>query len=164
MSIHIVPGKGKYQVSSPDKHWPSHPCPYKAYPTHPRPGWHNPALTFSWRVFPVPQAFGLYDVSCPSTVPIMGAPWGMMLVMRGSNYGRHWCEASNQSRAPDAEPVRTDRQKIPSIYYAYCAPGTVLGTIYVLFLLVPPPPFELGHHFWLLPMRNSSSERFSSSP
>lgn len=33
MSIHIVPGK--VQGSSPDKHWPSHPCPYKAYPTHP---------------------------------------------------------------------------------------------------------------------------------
>ena len=47
---------------------------------------------------------------------------------------------------------------------AYTGPGTVLGTIYVLFLLVPPSPFELGHHFWLLPMRNSSSERFSSLP
>ena len=56
------------------------------------------------------------------------------------------------------------KKKIPSIYYAYCVPGTVLGTIYVLFLLVPPSPFELGHHFWLLPMRNSSSERFSSLP
>lgn len=55
---------------------------------------------------------------------------------------------ANQSRAPDAE-VSADRQAEDlSIYYAHCAPGAVLGTIYVLFLLVPPPPFELGHHFY----------------
>ena len=77
-------------------------------------------------------------------------------------------EGTDVRQAPSRElqmlSLCRQRQKIPSIYYAYCVPGTVLGTICVLFLLVPPPPFELGHHFWLLPMRNSSSERFSSLP
>ena len=35
---------------------------------------------------------------------------------------------------------QTDRDSLYLL--CHCVPGTVLGTIYVLFLLVPSPPFE----------------------